>query len=116
MAIEAIARSSHPQRTTALRRIALAAAAGLLLAATAARADNPALQGPSVLAPYRFNPPTQPVSPLEEQKAQQYRFQLQRQIFDYDRSGGPLTPLQDQQLRDSRRELDRMNQILLPPR
>jgi hypothetical protein len=98
-----------------LQALVIGAALASVLAGTAARADNPALQRPSVISPDRFNPPSQPMSPLEDQKAQQYKYQLQKQIFDYDRSPTPLTPLQDEQLRGARGELDRMNQTLLPP-
>jgi hypothetical protein len=114
-AIEAILRTGSRRRAKALAWLTAGVLAALLAGASGAHADNPALQRPSVVSPYRFAPPDTPVSPLEQQKAQQYRFQLQKQIFDYDRSGTPLSPLQDEQLRGTRRDLDRMNQILLPP-
>jgi hypothetical protein len=114
-AIEAIPATGTRRRAMAFGWLAAGVLAALLAGSAGARADNPALQRPSVVSPYRFAPPDTPASPLEDQKAQQYRFQLQKQIFDYDRSSKPLTPLQDQRLRDARGDLDRMNQILLPP-
>jgi hypothetical protein len=97
--------------------IGLAALAAALAATpVGARAGGPLQQQPSAVSPYRFAPPDQPLSPLEEQKAQQYQGQLQQQIFNYDRTGKTLTPLQNQQLQGARGELFRMNQFLLPPK
>ena len=118
MAIGAMHARPRGPRAPTLHRLVIAvlATAALATFAGAARADNPALERPSVVSPYRFNPPPQPVSPLEDQKAQQYKYQLQKQIFDFDRSSKPITPLQDEQLRGARGELNRMDQILLPPK
>ncbi|MBX6322311.1 MAG: hypothetical protein IRY94_10815 [Rhodospirillaceae bacterium] len=103
----------------ARRIVAGAVVAAALLAGLSGRADEPPTPGldrPSVVAPFRFSPAPPPGSPLEDQKAQQYRNQLQQRVFDLDRSDGRLGPLQDEELRRARGELDRMNQILLPRR
>jgi hypothetical protein len=95
----------------------LAVALLLMPAATAGAASAASPIGPaapSVTAPYRFNPPPQPLTPLEQQKALQYRSQLQERVFDFDRAPDPLRAMQEDELRRARREVDRMNQMLLP--
>ncbi len=113
-------RGSLPCLQPRNRLLRAVAAALMTLAAPALGADGPAPQGlarPSVTAPFRFAPPApHPASPVEDQKAQQYRSQLQQEIFDLDRSGKLLGALQDEELRRARGELDRMNQTLLPRR
>ena len=83
----------------------------LLLASAVAQAAEP-----NVLAPYRFNPAPQNLSPIEQQRAQSYRSQLQGQLnsLERQRSQDRLSPHDQQLLMDTRGELDRMDRVLEP--
>lgn len=116
-----------------MRQTALLALFLAVLAATAAEAggknDNgpqfipqttprpvpPALQEPSVLAPYQFTPPTN-LTPLEQQKAFAYRSRVQTQLrgLELQQSFGRLDPQGQRQLMDTRSELNRLQRLLLP--
>lgn len=93
----------------AMRRLLVISA--LLLTAAVAQAEEP-----SVLAPYRFPPPAQTLSPAEQQRARTYRSQLQNQLnhLERQRATGRLTPREENRLQDTHRELDRMDRILQP--
>lgn len=91
------------------------ALAGLLILsalpprATAAQATD---AFPSVVAPYRFDPAPDTLTPLEEEKAERYKMQLQERVFDFERDQPRLDILEDEELRRMRGELDRMNRLI----
>jgi hypothetical protein len=100
------------------RALAVAAVVAVIVAdVVPAAAGSPFIAKPlppGVAAPFRFNPPAKPLTALEQQKALQYQDRLQKRVFDFEREPGPLGVLQDEQLRRSRSEIDRLNQILVP--
>ena len=72
---------------------------------------------PNVLAPYRFEPAPQTLSPVEQQRALDYRNQVQSQLreLEQERRGGVLrSPRAERRLMDTRSELGRINRILEP--
>jgi len=83
----------------------------VLATGVAARAGEP-----SIVAPYRFQAPPVVLSPAEQQGALTYRSELQGQLnrLERHRSNEPLSPREENRLFDTRRELDRMNRILVP--
>jgi hypothetical protein len=71
---------------------------------------------PNALAPYRFQPPPATLSPLEQQKALNYRSQVQSQLRQLEQRrtlSGPSS-IDPRALMDTRRELDRMNGVVQP--
>ncbi len=101
-------------RSTALTLV-LPLALAVLAFGVAAPATAPAqVTDPNALAPYRFQPPPTTLSPLEQQKALNYRSQVQSQLRQLEqqrtlsgpRAGDPRA------LMDTRRELDRMNRVV----
>lgn len=72
-----------------------------------------AIQRPSVVAPYRYNPPPAALSPLDEQRARTYRNQLQGQVLDLQRQQAD-DPVAGRHLLETQSELDRMNDLLTP--
>ena len=64
------------------------------------------------LAPYRFNPPPQTLSPAEEGIAEAYRSRLREQRMELERREFDASPLEREQLRDTTRELGRMERLL----
>lgn len=70
----------------------------------------------NVLAPYRFEPPPRTLSPVEQQRALDYRNQVQSQLrqLERQRARGPFDPRQEQRLMETRGEFDRMKRILEP--
>lgn len=71
---------------------------------------------PNALAPYRFVPPPSTLSPLEQQKALRYRSEIQNQLRQLEQQralGGP-NAVKPWDLQDTRRELDRMNEVVRP--
>jgi hypothetical protein len=87
----------------------LLALAPLMLLAAAARADEP-----NVIAPYRYAPPPETLSPLEDEKASAYRMILQNQLRNLDQAEafGKLEHRDRRQLLDTRRELGRIDLLL----
>lgn len=84
----------------------------LAIGATAAEAGDR-----NVLAPYRFEPAPQALSPIEQQRALDYRNQVQSQLreLEQERRGGvPRSPRAERRLMDTRGELGRINRILEP--
>jgi hypothetical protein len=80
----------------------------LLLPSGAAQATDP-----NVLAPYRFQPPPQSLSPLEQQKALVYRNQIQNQLRQLEQQRQPAMGARDPLLLpQTRSELDRMNGLV----
>lgn len=69
---------------------------------------------PNALAPYRFQPPPATLSPLEQQKALNYRSQVQSQLRQLEQQrtlSGPRAT-DPRALMDTRRELNRMNRVV----
>jgi hypothetical protein len=87
-------------------------ALSLLLLVVQARAEDP-----DVLAPFRFTGPAKELTPVERQRALDYRSQVetQRRNLDLDDQRGRLGPLGRRDLLDTRDELGRMNNVLAPP-
>lgn len=80
----------------------------LTLLAGAAHATEP-----NVLAPYRFQPAPQSLSPLEQQKALVYRSQIQNQLRQLEQQRQPGPGARDPLLLpQTRSELDRMNGLI----
>src|SRR5262245_13338703 len=75
----------------------------------------PALQRPSVLAPYRFLPPTK-MTPLEQQKALDYQARVRDQTrgLQQQQDLGRLDPQGQRLLMDSNSELDRLQDLWTP--
>ena len=71
---------------------------------------------PNALAPYRFQPPPEMLSPLEQQKALTYRSQIQSQLRQLEQQRAIRGPssVDPRLLLDTRRELGRMNRVLQP--
>jgi hypothetical protein len=69
---------------------------------------------PNVATPYRFAPAPSPLSPLDQQKALDYRAQLQDQQRTLDAQGsqGQLNPAQRELQLDTRSELNRVDRML----
>lgn len=71
----------------------------------------------NVLAPYRFEPAPEALSPIEQQRALDYRNQVQSQLrgLEQERRGGVLrSPRVERRLMETRSELGRINRILEP--
>lgn len=83
--------------------------AALLLTPAVAVADDP-----NILAPYRYQPAPQQLTPLEQQKAFIYRSQVQNQLrsLQSDDSKGQLDSFDQRLLLNTRGELQRMNSVL----
>jgi hypothetical protein len=104
----------------------LALVAGPAVAQTPPNPSNPTAPVPfstvphpgigNVVTPYRFSPPPRPLAPADEQKALNYRAQLQSQQRDLERlqSQGRLSPSERQQLLGTQIEINRMNGVLHP--
>lgn len=73
---------------------------------------------PSVLAPYRFQPPDVPLTTLEGDRALTYRNQLRGQLkeLDLDEAQGRLDGFDRRRLLDTRHELQRMDGVVQQPR
>jgi hypothetical protein len=84
----------------------------LLLPALPARAEDP-----DILAPFRFRDPAKELTPVERQRAIVYRSELdnQQRNLEQDELRGQLDPLDRRRLSDTRGELGRMNNVLMPP-
>lgn len=69
---------------------------------------------PSLLAPYLFVAPQQPLTPIEQQKAIIYKSQVDSQLRRLDRQDtlGQLDSFDQRLLLDTRSELQRMNGVL----
>ena len=68
---------------------------------------------PNALAPYRFQPPPQSLSPIEQQKALVYRSQIQNQLRQLEQQRQPPKGARDPLLLpQTRSELDRMNGVV----
>lgn len=69
---------------------------------------------PNIIAPYRYQPAPQRLTPLEQQKALIYRNQVQNQLrtLENDDVKGNLNSFDQEILRDTRSELFRMNGVL----
>lgn len=89
--------------------VLLLAIASPALPAAAAEASD---AFPGVIAPYRFEPAPGTLTPLEEEKAQRYRTQLQERVFDFERDQPRLDILEDEELRRMQGELERMNRVI----
>src|SRR5215471_19353520 len=78
--------------------------------------DSDLILTPNVLAPDRFDPPPQHPSPVDQQRALEYRTQVQRQLKDlqHDQDLGRLGPLGQRRLLDTRTESGRMDQVTGP--
>jgi len=82
--------------------------------------DVPVVKPPpnigNVITPYRFSPGPKNVSPADEQKALNYRAQLQGQERDLEQlhSDRSHNPFQRQMLKDTQSELNRINGVLHP--
>ncbi len=87
-------------------------ALSLLLLGAPAGADDP-----DVLAPFRFTGPAKELTPVERQRALTYRNQLenQRRGLEQDDLRGRLDSVDRRRLLDTRGELGRMNNVLVPP-
>lgn len=91
----------------------------LVLALLAGSATAQATE-PSVLAPYRFQPAPPSLSSAEQQRALDYRNQVQNQLrrLELQRSNGPLEPRAQRRLLESRGELggelNRMERVIGP--
>ena len=71
---------------------------------------------PSVVAPYRFSPPSTTMAPADQQEMLNYRTQLQGQAQDLRnlQSQRQLGPLGRQELKDTQNELNRLNNTVQP--
>lgn len=100
---------------TAMRIRSTTLAVTLGLAMLGLGASAPAqVTDPNALAPYRFQPPPATLSPLEQQKALNYRPQVQSQLRQLEQQrtlSGPRVG-DPRALMDTRRELDRMNRVV----
>jgi len=95
-----------------VRILALSAAVAYLLLGAAAQAEDR-----NAIATFRFDGPAKELTPVERQRALAYRSELQSQLRALDRDDlrGRLDPLERRRLLDTRGELGRMNNVLLPP-
>ena len=93
-----------------LRKLAgLAIAVAFLASPQASLATDP-----SILAPYRYQPAPQQLSPLEQQKALIYKSQIQNQLrtLENQDTKGQLNSFDQRLLLDTRSELFRMKGVL----
>lgn len=93
---------------------ALAFALAMAVLGATAPATLAQVTDPNALAPYRFQPPPATLSPLEQQKALNYRSQVQSQLRQLEQQrtlSGPRVG-DPRALMDTRRELDRMNRVV----
>lgn len=69
---------------------------------------------PSLLRPYQFVAPQQPLTPIEQQKALIYQSQVDSQLrrLDHQNTMGQLDSFDQRLLLDTRSELQRMNGVL----
>lgn len=81
----------------------------LLACSQEARATDP-----SILAPYRYQPAPQQLTPMEQQKALIYKNQVQNQLrtLENQDTKGQLNSFDQRLLLDTRSELFRMNGVL----
>ena len=88
--------------------LAMLLAVAVLALSAAARAEDP-----DILAPYRFNPAPKEMTPLDKQRALDYRQQVQTQLKDLERkeARGRLSPLARRDLLDTRSEAERMDRV-----
>jgi hypothetical protein len=88
----------------------------LLAAAPLAGSRSAAEEVRNEIAPYRFQPPSQPSDALEQQKALIYRNQLDAQRLQLERNQTlqGFTLDRQRQIGDTNRELDRIDRILQP--
>jgi hypothetical protein len=79
-------------------------------------ATNAWAEDRNVIAAFRFDMPVKDLTPVERQRALAYRGELQSQlrVLDHDALRGRLDPLGRRLLLDTRGELGRMDDILLP--
>jgi len=72
---------------------------------------------PDILAPNRFNPAPQHPSTVDQQRALEYRTQVQRQLKEQERNDslGRLGPLGRRDLLDTRSEAQRMDRVTGAP-
>ena len=84
---------------------------GLLFSTAVARAEDR-----NVIAGFRFDVPSDELTPLERQRALIYRGELQDQlrVLDQQEQRGRLSPLDRRLLLDTRGETERINNLLLP--
>ena len=77
---------------------------------------GPVALPPSVVAPYRFSPPSSTMAPADQQEMLNYRSQLQGQAQDLRnlQSQRQLGPTGRQELRDTQNELNRLNNSIEP--
>ncbi len=80
------------------------------------QASQAQVTDPNALAPYRFQPAPETLSPLEQQKALTYRSQIQSQLRQLEQRQAIRGPssVDPRLLLDTRRELGRMNRIVQP--
>lgn len=71
---------------------------------------------PSVVAPYRFSPPSSTMAPADQQEMLNYRTQLQgqQQQLQNLQAERQLGPTGRQELRDTQNELNRLNNEIEP--
>jgi len=95
-----------------MRTIGSSVIALLLLATAPAGAEDP-----DILAPFRYQGPVKELTPAEQQRALSYRSEVDRQQreLEQDELRGRLDPLDRRRLLDTRGELGRMNNVLVPP-
>jgi hypothetical protein len=99
-----------------IRATILALALAAVALGATAQAAVAQVTDPNALAPYRFQPPPATLSPLEQQKALNYRSQVQSQLRQLEQRrtlSGPSS-IDPRALMDTRRELDRMNGVVQP--
>ncbi|MBI1208800.1 MAG: hypothetical protein GC191_16130 [Azospirillum sp.] len=93
-------------------------AAALLLAwlpvGAGAQSIDPSPGEPSRLAPYRYAPPPERLTPAERGIAESYRNDLRRGVdsLQFQSDSGAADILQQRSLQDSRSELHRMDRLL----
>lgn len=80
-------------------------------------APGAAAEDRNILAPFRFQSPTEDLDPIERDRATIYRNQLQRQQreFDHAQAQGRLDPLGRRLQLDTQSELDRMDEVVRSP-
>jgi hypothetical protein len=93
------------------RALTFVVVVGLLFATAAARAEDR-----NAIAGFRFDVPSEELTPLERQRALIYRGELQDQlrVLDQQEQRGRLSPLDRRLLLDTRGEAERINNLLLP--
>ena len=77
---------------------------------------GPVATPPSVVAPYRFSPPSSTMAPADQQEMLNYRTQLQgqQQQLQNLQTERQLGPTGRQELRDTQNELNRLNNSIEP--